>query len=268
MIGPYPVFCRGHSGGRLVCEAFIRNGINMGNVTKAHKDSEFFSIRTNEKIREIILQAYDYEHAEAAARLRLQGLMKQAVQEFVAAEIPNDGAFGWKIDPTLFTLPVLMDAYPQAKAVHVIRDGRDVMLSRLNARLEHLEDPVNRVMVFGSAETATFMNRSIYLEKTVKKLRNELEMQHWVTAVEFGLRGRLYGERYLEVQYENVCAAPLAEFEKIFSFLGVPFLDETKIWLAQAASLTRIGKWRTLPPEVLAASLRIGGALLNKLGYL
>lgn len=267
MIGPYPVFCRGHSGGRLVCEAFMRNGINMGHVTKTHKDSEFFSIRTNEKIREIILHAFEYKRADQALRARLQGLMKETVQAFVAAEIQSEGPFGWKIDPTLFTLPVLMEACPQAKAVHLIRDGRDVMLSRLNARIEHLDDPVNRLMVFGSTEVTTFMNRAISLDKTVKKLRTELEMQHWVTAVEFGLRGRQYGKRYLEVKYEDLCAAPLAEFEKIFAFLDVPFLEETKIWLAQAASANRIGKWKTLPPEMLALPLQLGGALLDKLGY-
>lgn len=268
MQGPYPIFCRGHSGGRLVCEAFIRNGISMGNVTRAHKDSEFFSIRTNEKIRELILHAYDYLNAEAAAQLRLQAVMKQAVTEFVAAEIQHEGRLGWKIDPTLFTLPVFMEAFPRAKAVHVIRDGRDVMLSRLDARIEHLDDPVNRVMVFGSAKVETFMGRPINLEKTIKKLRNELEILHWVTAVEYGLHGRKYGDRYLEVKYEDLCAAPLAQFQTIFEFVGVPFLDETKAWLKQAASTNRIGKWKTLPEELLAAPLQIGGALLRKLGYL
>ncbi len=267
MQGPYPIFCRGHSGGRLVCEAFIRNGISMGHVTRAHKDSEFFSIRTNEKIRELILHAYDYLNAGEAARLRLQALLKQAVTEFVAAEIQHEGRFGWKIDPTLFTLPVFMEAFPLAKAVHVIRDGRDVMLSRLDARIEHLEDPVNRVMVFGRAEVEAFMGRPINLEKTVKKLRNELEILHWVTAVEYGLHGRKYGDRYLEVKYEDLCAAPLAQFQTIFEFVGVPFLEETKAWLKQAASTNRIGKWKTLPEELLAAPLQIGGALLSKLGY-
>lgn len=267
MLGPYPIFCRGHSGGRLVCEAFIRNGIRMGNVTQAHKDSEFFSIRTNQKIREAILQAYDYEHGDEALRARLQGLMKSAVEEFVAAEIQHEGRFGWKIDPTLFTLPMVMDAFPSAKAVHVIRDGRDLMLSRLNARVEHLEDPVNRVMMFGRADVDSFMGRPIPSEKTVKKLRNELEMLHWVTSVEFGLRGRAYGERYLEVRYEDLCATPLAEFEKIFAFIEAPFLDETKAWLKEAAKTNRIGKWRALPQELLAAPLQIGGELLEKLGY-
>ncbi len=267
MLGPYPIFCRGHSGGRLVCEAFIRNGISMGNVTSAHKDSEFFSIRTNAKIREIILRAYDYEHDDESTRARLQDLMKQAVAEFVAAEIKHEGRFGWKIDPTLFTLPVVMDAFPSAKAVHVIRDGRDLMLSRLNARVEHLDDPVNRVMMFGRAEVDSFMGLPLHLEKTIKKLRNELEMLHWVTAVEFGLRGRAYGERYLEVKYEDLCTAPLAEFEKIFAFIGAPFLNETQTWLEQAASTNRIGKWKTLPEELLAAPLQIGGELLGKLGY-
>ena len=34
-----PIFCRGHSGGRIVCEAFIRNGVDMGRVAPDRKDT-------------------------------------------------------------------------------------------------------------------------------------------------------------------------------------------------------------------------------------
>jgi len=266
MQGPYPILCRGHSGGRMVCEAFIRNGIPMGAVTKARNDSMFFSVRLNPLVREVILHAYEYLHGGEAVRARMQQLMRQAVLQFVAVEIKQTGPFGWKIDPTLFTMPALLDALPSAKVIHLIRDGRDVMLSRLNARIENLDDPVNRVMTFGAADIDSFEGRPLN-EKTVMELRNELEMQHWVTAVEYGLHGRQYGDRYFEIKYEDICAEPTQAFEEVFDFLGVPFLNTTKEWLKSAVSKNRMDKWKDLPPEMIARPLEIGGPLLQKLGY-
>ncbi|MGI8784427.1 MAG: sulfotransferase family protein [Acidobacteriota bacterium] len=227
----------------------------------------FFSMRKNPLVREVILHAYEYFHGGEAVRSRMQRLMRQAVQEFVVAEIRQTGPFGWKIDPTLFTMPAVLDAFPSAKVVHLIRDGRDVMLSRLNARLEHLEDPVNRVMTFGAADVDTFEGQPLN-EATVRKLRNELEMTHWVTAVEYGLHGRQYGDRYFEIKYERICAEPIHAFEEIFDFLGVPFLNAAKDWSKSAVAKNRVGKWKDLTPETMARPLEIGEPLLRKLGYI
>ena len=250
----------------MVCEAFIRNGIPMGNVTKARSDSMFFSVRLNPQVREVILHAYEYLQGGEDLRAQMQQLMRQAVEQFVAMEIKQTGPFGWKIDPTLFTMPAVLDAFPHAKVIHLIRDGRDVMLSRLNARIENLDDPVNRVMTFGAADIDSFEGRPLN-EQTVKELRNELEMQHWVTAVEYGLHGRQYGDRYFEIKYEDICAEPIQSFEEVFDFLGVPFLTATKEWLESAVSKNRMEKWKELPPEMIARPLEIGGHLLQKLGY-
>jgi len=262
----YPVFCRGHSGGRLVCEAYSRNGIRMGNVTDNRKDTKFFSLRSNPMIREIILNAYDYLNGEAALKNRLQQLMQQAVSPFWETEIGQNGPFGWKLGSTIFAMQVVLDAFPAAKVLHVVRDGRDVMLSRLPSRVEHLDDPANRLMMFGEANVETFEGRPLAPE-TIKEFRNELEMQHWVTAVEYGLLGKKYGGRYLEARYEKICAEPIAAFQKIFDFIGVPFLAETKAWLKGAVSMSSIGKWKALPAEALVRPLQIGGRLLNFLGY-
>ncbi len=267
MQGPFAIFCRGHSGGRIVCEAYQRNGIQMGNVTERQKDTPFFAIHKNEHIREIILNSYKYFSADASTRQRLQTLMRKTVDEFRRAEIQGEGAFGWKNGHNIFTAPILLDALPEAKVVHVIRDGRDVMLSRLDVRVARLDDPANRLMVFGDAEVAAFADLSLNAE-TIEKFRNELEMQHWVTAVEYGLRCRTYKGRYLEIKYEDVCIEPIKTFGRIFDFLGVPFLDETMQWLRHSTSTSRIGKWKALPPEALEQPLKIGGPLLSRLAYL
>ena len=76
MQGPYPIFCRGHSGGRLVCDAFIRNGVDMGHVALGRKDTESFAI-TNPIIYEMILNAYAYWEANDKQRQSDQNVMNE-----------------------------------------------------------------------------------------------------------------------------------------------------------------------------------------------
>ncbi len=266
MQGPYPIFCRGHSGGRILCEAFIHNGIDMGKVAPDRKDTEFFSIH-NPLIYELTLNAYHYITATLEQKKYFQQLMQQCLGEYIAQEIKMQ-PFGWKMGMSLFMLPVVLDTFPHAKVIHLIRDGRDVMLSRLEARFggNNLANPLNQLLVFGHTPVTHFAGQSLTSE-TIAAYRNELEILHWVTAVNYGLQGRQYPERYLEVKYETLCQDPITTCEMIFDFLQQPFLTTTKTWLKQAVHGVRIGKWRNLPAEQLEKPLSIAGELLKKLNY-
>ncbi len=269
MRGPYAVVCRGHSGGRVVSEALSRNGVAMGETHPRTWDTVFFAPGRNAVIRDLILSAYDYSSLPDAERQEQQRTMRACVDSFrQTLNAPKEAPFGWKFGETVFVAPVLLDAVPEARVIHIIRDGRDVMLSRLEARFEtFLTEPFNKVIVFGDADVDRFLGAPLNAE-TVAHYRNELEMTHWVTAVRFGLRLRAYGARVLEVRYEDMCTAPLDVFEKIFTFLDMPFQDSVKTWLGQTVRPDRIGKWKSLPPEALARPLEIGKPLLRELGYL
>lgn len=116
MKGPYPIFCRGHSGGRLVCEAFIRNHIDMGHVAPDRQDTEFFAT-TNPLMRQLILNAYHYPHASPHQQHHCQDLMRQCVNQYHQTEIQLPNApFGWKLGISLFTLPILLETFPTAKS--------------------------------------------------------------------------------------------------------------------------------------------------------
>jgi len=264
---PHPIFCRGHSGGRLLCELFIRNNIPMGEVSPEKKDTSFFSA-DNPQLRQIILNAYTYLTSTDDTKQHYQNIMRECVTTFYHAQIPEKSKiFGWKHGISLFSMIMLLEAFPRAKVIHLIRDGRDVMLSRLNARIENLADPLNRLAVFGDAAIQSFEGLPLN-ETTVANYRNALEIQHWVTAVEFGLQGRNYPKQYLEIKYEELCDHPIEIAQQIFNFLEVPFQDSAKTWLSQAVYQGRIGKWKELSATELELPLKIATPLLKKLGYL
>ena len=262
--GPFPIFCRGHSGGRLLCETFIRNGIEMGEVSPERKDTSWFA-DTNPDVHRLVMNSFRYPALPLEEQAEWRRRTRECVEVYARNQIRGPGPFGWKMGFTLFMMPMVLDAFPSARAVHLIRDGRDVMLSRLNARMR-LQMPLNRLVVFGDERANTWHGAPLDAD-TVEAHRTELEMQHWVTAVTFGLRGRAYGERYLEVRYEDLCADPIAQCADIFAFLDLPFLPETEAWLAKSVHRARIGKWRHLPRAEIAAALAIGADLLQSLGY-
>lgn len=267
MQGPFAIVCRGHSGGRLLSEAFRQNNFWMGMSENDMRDAEEFSIR-HERVRHLVEQAFQYAQLPAEAK---EGLRAQ-MRELVAASKNNCphpeaySAHGWKHAITIFTVEMLLEAMPQARVIHLIRDGRDVMLSRLNSRMKQLDDPVNQLMVFGKNEVTEY--RGLPLQtKAVKKYRNEIEMKHWVTAVEFGMRGRKYHGQYLEVIYEELCTHPVETLARVFDFLQTPFLPAAREWVGNNASAKRIGKWKELNGE-LTEAINIGAPLLRELGYL
>ncbi len=238
----------------------------MGLSENKQRDAEEFK-QGNPVVRYLIQDGFRYSELSDAARMQLQRLMTALVEES-RRNCPDPDekvAFGWKRAITTFACEAFLDAYPEAKTVHLIRDGRDAMLSRLNVRMGNLRDPINRLVVFGDPSMSHYRGKPID-QDVVKEYRNEIEMHHWVTAVSFGMKARRYGDRYLEVRYEDLCAHPENTLSRVFEFLDVPFIDESREWIKENASVRAIGKWKGREEE-LKDAIQIGEPLLKELGY-
>lgn len=85
---------------------------------------------------------------------------------------------------------------PQAKFIHVIRDGRDVAVSLMAA--------------------AQGWGR-LWAPKRV-----EMAASAWKSYVQAAQKARQYGERYLEVRYEDLLTSGQQVLRTVFDFLGEP----------------------------------------------
>jgi len=264
--GPYPIICRGHSGSRLLCEAFRQNRIWMGLSDNEQRDASEFS-QGKADVRYLVREAFRYSELAHAEKKQIQDVMITLVEKAKSnCPDPEDSvAFGWKRPVTIFTCEIFLDAYPEAKTVHLLRDGRDVMLSRLNFRMKNLHLPLNSLVVFGDPAVSSYRGQPL-TESVVEEYRNEIEMHHWVTAVRFGMRARRYADRYLEIRYEDLCRYPVRTMTTVFEFLDVPFLETAREWVKENASVKGIGKWKGREEE-LSDAIRIGEPLLKELGY-
>ncbi len=119
--------------------------------------------------------------------------------------------------------------YPDAKVVHVIRDGRDVAISNVHAVWHNARDrggPVDlgpeelalRDAYLADREGFLKSGRGIFTDDGI-----EWSAESWRDVVGKGRNDgeRLFGENYHEVRYEDLLDDPAAELGRLFAFLGV-----------------------------------------------
>jgi len=121
--------------------------------------------------------------------------------------------------------------YPDASLIYIVRDGRDVLISeRFRNFVEdskYLTAEDKAIIAALKADPAPFTDgrRSIFSEAFMRRAA-----AGWVANLtETEAEGRrLYGERYFSLRYKDLLAAPFAEMQKLWTFLGAqadPALD-------------------------------------------
>lgn len=201
----------------------------------------------------------------------LAGLTRAAVDYFLSRRLSESGK---RIvgDKTPFLGDEIVEevagVYPEAKVVHIIRDGRDIAVSAMHHLWNHAEkhgehlrlkpeeeskrdayreDPRN---VFGAGE-------GLFAEGRLRDLARGWNDQVG-KAVADG--PRLFGENYAEVRYENLLERPLEEVWRLLRFLGVEAGEETVKRCVEGASFERWAKGRERGEEDSKALLRKGVA--------
>jgi hypothetical protein len=163
---------------------------------------------------------------------------------------------GDKTPSHLLHIDLLAASFPQARFVHIVRDGRDVV-------------PSIQGMSFGPDRFA----EGIFF---------------WERRVERGLAGgeMLGPERYRQIRYESLVADPEGVLREICPFLGLEYSEDMVRYHERADDLldgmratrhvqgvrkpptTGVRDWRTaLAPHDVALFEALAGDLLDRLGY-
>ena len=163
---------------------------------------------------------------------------------------------------TSHVLSEALAAYPQAQAVHALRDGRDVVCSLLergwlNAGKDGGDDAGH---AYG-AEPRFWVEpeRREEFSRVSDARRCAWAWRRYVEAV----RSADVGERLLEIRYENLATSA----DELAAFLGADVVAAHRA--LDSFRDTSIGRWRTeLAPEQVADVEAEAGPLLAELGYL
>jgi hypothetical protein len=165
---------------------------------------------------------------------------------------------------TSYVLAGALKAYPRATAVHVIRDGRDVVCSLLERgwlRADHAATDDARQPYGAYARFWVEAERRAEFEQASEVRRAAWAWRRYVTAA------RAVPERTIELRYEALVADPDAEAHRLAGAL-----DSDPVALRRAFGDVRdqsVGRWkRDLTPYQLAEVESEAGALLAELGYI
>jgi hypothetical protein len=116
-----------------------------------------------------------------------------------------EAPWGWKFPRTILMLPFVHEMYPSMKAVHLVRDGRDMAFSRNQ----------NQVRAKG---------RMVLSEAELKRPGSIRSIKFWARV---NVAAARYGERfadgnYMRFRYEDVCSDPGEAVVRLLDFLDCP----------------------------------------------
>lgn len=197
--------------------------------------------------------------------------VQRIIRKKFAEEQGNAVLFVEKCPRSVLRVPFIREVFPEAKLIHIVRDGRDVACSMLpgigGAEWRHLKPPSWQQLM--QAEQGVV--RCAVAWKTIM----EIAQQDLAQTPHFMLR------------YEDLVAQPERKARELFAFLELPFLPEVAAFCANIQNETtnsyhaqkqvkwfredhgvRIGRWReNMSPaeaERVEALLR---PLLAQFGY-
>ncbi|HEV8044798.1 MAG TPA: sulfotransferase [Rubrobacter sp.] len=175
-------------------------------------------------------------------------------------------------DKTPLTSPEVVEEIstvcPEAKVIHIIRDGRDAAISRMHHLWNRATDEGGiheltpeeldkRDRYRQDPEAFLRSGESIFAEE---RLREAAE--GWANRVGAAYRDgpALLGENYAEVRYEDLLARPNEEFARLFSFLGAASDPQTVASCVEQTSFERRSGGRAPGEEDSRSGVRKGVA--------
>jgi hypothetical protein len=128
--------------------------------------------------------------------------------------------------------------FPQAKFLHIVRDGRGVFLSAWHHNVRAKDANLERLGFDG------------FLDITAREWSQRV--RHARAA------GRELGDRYLELRYEDLVAEPAAELTRVLAFLGAGTEPATVAACVEAASFEKLSQGRKAGEEDASSFFRKG----------
>jgi Sulfotransferase family len=243
---------RGGSGTRLLSQLADELGIFIGNRRNQSGDSM-------EWVEIIYRMAVEVEQAQQLpSQPRYRRVLRDKAEQVLKADAARGTTlWGLKLPETMLVLPLLIDAFPQAKVVHLIRHPISSSLRRT-----HMTSRPDTLV-----GAATLPNAYRYSKRDVALLETDEPYVHNACAWNYQVRRVIdyariaLADKYLEIRYEEMCSDPSAAVSRAGSFLGCA---------ARASSIAvdsaRVAGWDPDDPRI-ETIYEICGETAALLGY-
>lgn len=161
----------------------------------------------------------------------------------------HDRPWGWKNARNLYLFGFYNEVFPEARFLHVVRDGRDCAFQDKFSYHMH--------------ETRFLSPEECTLSDPTRKALHWARLNRW--AEEFGATQA--PGRYMRCRLEDLCASPRTEVESIYAFLGVTDPEVLARGAAMIRPSSTLGRWRQADPSQAAEVERAIGDELEHYGY-
>lgn len=206
-------------------------GVFLGNQLNASGDSEeWVDVVYELATCRLLAESVNPRHSNARINKRARSILQKrhGIEE---------GLWGWKLPETMLILPEVLDAFPEARFVHLVRNPLDVCLRRTHVT-SRWSNPVGRALL---DRAAVDLGLELREGVTPDHIANAASWEFQLSTVLPQLRS-LDPARNLEVRYEDLLDRPQETVDRIAGFLGV---DVVITSLESSINPRRRRSWQT-----------------------
>jgi len=249
-LAPVVIMGRGHSGTRLLAWALYTSGVLLWsdqNRTSGDTNSRF-----NRKIKHI---AAADPLSTATGTIRPSGLrrfQRAAWRYFENLHRPQQ-RWGWKFPETYLIAPYVNYTFPNARYIHIVRDGRDL------AYKFHLTDDPRRRVGRRILRQLDALSNPHYIQAA-------LSWKFQVDAFD-RFKQRLSTSQWIELRFEDLCHEPKLTMQKIWDFLDIPTSQNCLDYLSKQINPAKVAQHASEDPAELAEIQARIGDTLQRHGY-
>ena len=259
------VLCKGE--GRFFGEEYRREVLAQ-TQTKQQPSSLYNALLGSEYLRLWIDRSVWTREGETDEQIR--DLVRLATNYFLTTELSKSGK---KVvgDKTPLLGPKFVEEiheiYPEAKVIHIIRDGRDQAVSFIHqqgnrakrGRTHRLspEELAKSEAYRRSPQELAVAGEGMFAERTLRKAAENWDLRVG-QAIEDG--PALFGDAYTEVRYEDLLERPNQEIERLLGFLRVDTDRKLVERCVSSATFEKLSKGRERGQEDPTSFYRKGVA--------
>lgn len=247
---PVVVMGRGHSGTRVLAWAIEELGIRLGTLAeKPTGDAQ--DRRFTRRIKKIAERNVATPAAAAPDPRDVRSFQKAAAR-FIEWIGDAPAGWGWKFPETYMIGNVVDAAFPEARYVHMVRDGRDLAFKA------HLTDDASRGLGHRLLEHLGALDEPHYIQAARSWDYQVRRFQDFADSVR---------DRVHEMTFESLCNDPEATMERLCAFLEVDFSPACRDYLRQNIRRGKVSQHLEEDPAQVREVEDIIRPTLERCGY-
>jgi hypothetical protein len=163
-------------------------------------------------------------------------------------------AWGWKDPRTILTFPIWLSIFPQARWVHILRNGIDVAISIHRRSLKQYRK---------------LRNRLFPIDFSAQMLDFEDCFHLWEKCLSFALEHKplIPAGQYMELRYEDLLAEPEVHLRQLLEFAGHSVSEEAMARACQRINAGRLDNARHAVQYREQIPALVSSPIMRQLGY-